>query len=85
MMLKVVSPYDNHLIKELPLADSAKMEQAIELAYEHFSDRSKWLSVPQRLEILHNVIAIMRSKIHELTAIAAEEGGKPYQDSFIEV
>jgi acyl-CoA reductase-like NAD-dependent aldehyde dehydrogenase len=85
MMLKVVSPYDNHLIKELPLADSAKMEQAIELAYEHFSDRSKWLSVPQRLEILHNVIAIMRSKIHELTAIAAEEGGKPYQDSLIEV
>ena len=84
-MLKVLSPYDLHIIKELPYDDSSSLESAISLAYDHFNDRSKWLTIPQRLEILHNVVDIMKSKIHELTNIAAEEGGKPYQDSYIEV
>jgi len=78
-------PYDQHIIKELPLDDSDSLEKAIALAYDYFNDRTKWLSIPQRLEILHNVVDIMSSQIEELTNIAAEEGGKPYLDSLIEV
>jgi len=84
-MLKVLAPYDQHIIKELPLDDSDSLEKAIALAYDYFNDRTKWLSIPQRLEILHNVVDIMSSQIEELTNIAAEEGGKPYLDSLIEV
>jgi acyl-CoA reductase-like NAD-dependent aldehyde dehydrogenase len=83
--LQVTRPFDGTLIKEIPLHDAIDVEQALQVAHGLFQDRSQWLPAYQRIGILEKVAEIMSSRIEELTHIAAEEGGKPYVDSRIEV
>jgi acyl-CoA reductase-like NAD-dependent aldehyde dehydrogenase len=83
--LKVFSPYDNKLIKEIPMVGAEEVEEALTTAYELFKDRSKWLPAYQRVEILERAAQIMSTRVEVLTKIAAEEGGKPYIDSEVEV
>ena len=61
------------MIKELPLASAEDLEAAIALAHEHFLDRKKWLAPHERIAILQRVIEIMKTRIPELTEIAAQE------------
>ncbi len=84
-MLKVTSPYNFETISEIPLAGKAEVEQALATAYSLFSDRSQWLPAYRRIEILQKVAKIMKSRVEALTKTAAEEGGKPYMDSKVEV
>lgn len=84
-MLKVVSPYNQQLIKELPLIGKEQVEKQLQTAYVLFQNQSKWLPAYQRIEILEKTAEIMSGKIEELTKIAAQEGGKPYMDSKVEV
>ena len=83
--LKVFSPYDNKLIKEIPMVGAEEVEEALTTAYGLFKDRSKWLPAYRRVEILERVAQIMSTRIEELTNTAAAEGGKPYIDSKVEV
>lgn len=83
--LKVFSPYDNKLIKEIPMVGTEEVEETLSTAYGLFKDRSKWLPAYRRVEILERVAQIMSTRVEELTKIAAEEGGKPYIDSKVEV
>ncbi|GMR25497.1 MAG: aldehyde dehydrogenase family protein [Ignavibacteria bacterium] len=83
--LKVFSPYDNKLIKEIPMVGAEEVEKVLTTAYGLFKDRSKWLPAFQRVEILERVAQILSTRIEVLTNIAAEEGGKPYIDSKVEV
>jgi len=83
--LKVTSPFDGHLIKEIPLMEEQQIEELLSTAHTLFNDRSKWLPKHQRIEILEKTAQIMSTRVEELTKIAAEEGGKPYTDSKIEV
>ena len=83
--LKVNSPYNNKLIKEIPLVGEKEVEKALSVAHRLFNNRSKWLPAYERVEILERVAKIMSERVDELTKIAAEEGGKPYMDSKIEV
>ena len=84
-MLKVTSPYNFKLIKEIPLMGEREVESMLKTAYDLSIDRSKWIPAWQRIEILENVVSIMKDNVEELTNIAAEEGGKPYMDSKVEV
>jgi len=84
-MIKVTSPYDFHLIKEIPLDSLNKIESALTTAHNLAKDRSSWLPAWKRIEILEKVASIMESKKEELTTIASQEGGKPYMDSMVEV
>ena len=84
-MLKVVSPYDQSLIKEIPYVGEKEIEQALTTAYNLFQDQSNWLQPHERIAILERTISIMNSRIEELTKLAASEGGKPYQDSKVEI
>lgn len=84
-MLKVTSPYNFNLIKEIPLVQEKEVENALQLAYTLFKDQSKWIPAWQRIEILERVVTIMKERVEDLTNVAAEEGGKPYMDSKIEV
>jgi len=83
--LKVFSPYNNKLIKEIPMVGTEEVEKALTIAYGLFKDRSKWLPAYQRVEILERVAQIMSTRVEALINIAAEEGGKPYMDSKVEV
>ena len=84
-MLKVISPYNFKVIKEIPLDGKAEVEKALEVAHNLFANRDNWLPAYTRIEILERVAEIMKSRVEELTKIAAEEGGKPYMDSKVEV
>lgn len=83
--IKVTSPYDQSLITELPLLDEAALEKKIVAAFNLFTDTSQWIPAHKRIAILEKVRQIMEGKVEELTKIAAQEGGKPYQDSKVEV
>jgi acyl-CoA reductase-like NAD-dependent aldehyde dehydrogenase len=84
-MLKVRSPYDLSLIKEIPLVGKLEVEKALETAYGLFQDQSKWIPAHERIAILEMTAEIMKTRIEELTNTASQEGGKPYLDSKIEV
>ena len=84
-ILTVRSPFDQHIIQEFPLAGEKEIEQALSKAYSLFRDQSSWLPKYQRIEILEKLVVLMEKQVEELTRIAAEEGGKPYRDSKVEV
>jgi len=84
-MLKVYSPFDNHLIKEFPYSDWKSIDNALDISYDLYKDISKHIPPYKRIEILENLIELMKQNAEELTLTAAEEGGKPYIDSKIEV
>jgi len=50
-----------------------------------FRDRKALLPVPERIAILNKAAAIMSTQIDQLTLLAASEGGKPWNDSRVEV
>ncbi|MBO9573690.1 MAG: aldehyde dehydrogenase family protein, partial [Chitinophagaceae bacterium] len=62
-----------------------KAHNALQKAYALFCDQDKWLPPYRRIEILERAVAIMKTRVDALTNIAAQEGGKPYIDSKIEV
>jgi len=84
-MLKVVSPYDLSLIREIPLVGKNEVEKALATAYALFQDQSKWIAPYERIAILKKTASIMEERIEELTNLAASEGGKPLADSKVEV
>ncbi|USH01394.1 aldehyde dehydrogenase family protein [Grimontia kaedaensis] len=83
--LNVYRPYDGGLIRSLPMQTADDVETALATAHALFLDRSAWMPPHQRIEILEKVIEIMSSQVESLTRMAAEEGGKPYIDSKVEV
>jgi acyl-CoA reductase-like NAD-dependent aldehyde dehydrogenase len=84
-MLQVRSPFDDHLIAELPLAGEAEVESALQKAYVLLRDPSRHLKKFERIAILEKLARLMEERAEQLVLLAAEEGGKPYQDSKVEV
>lgn len=83
--LVVTSPYDGRELARVPTAGPDHVEDAMSVAHGLFRDRGAWLSIPDRVAILSKAASIMESQIDELTLLAASEGGKPYNDSKVEV
>ncbi len=83
--LQVRSPYNHHLIAELPLAGEPEVERALASAHAVFRDQGRWLPRYRRIEILEHFARLMESRAEEIVLKAAEEGGKPYQDTVVEV
>lgn len=83
--LTVKAPFDLSVIDEIPMHDGAAVEAAIAKANGLFLDRSKWIPKHERVAILERTMALMEDQKEVLTLLAAEEGGKPYVDSRVEV
>jgi len=83
--LDVMSPYDGALLASVPTGGKAHAKAALETAYALFRDRDRWLSIPQRIGILQRAAELMQAQQNELAVLAASEGGKPLNDSRIEV
>ena len=83
--LSVTSPFDGRELDQVATAGPDHVEDTLSVAYAEFRNKSTWLSIPDRIEILNNAAAIMSRQIEELTLLAASEGGKPYDDSKVEV
>jgi acyl-CoA reductase-like NAD-dependent aldehyde dehydrogenase len=83
--LKVYSPFDGKLINEIPMSGKKEVEVALKTANDLFLDRTRWIPAHKKISILKNVEKLMDGDIENLTNTAAQEGGKPYQDSKVEV
>ena len=83
--ITVSSPYDGHHLQDLHVASKQDVDTALDLALDAYEDQNKWLPKYERIAILERTVEIMSSRIEELTLIAANEGGKPYMDSKVEV
>ena len=83
--IKVISPFDQSLVGEVPYSSIPEIEAALELAQATFLDYKNALPKYKRVEILEKVVEIMSSQIEELTKLCASEGGKPWIDSKVEV
>lgn len=81
----VTAPFDDAEIATLDAATSADVEEALSTAHALFSDKSKWLSASQRIDILNKTALLMREQFDQLVLTAAREGGKPLCDSQVEV
>ncbi|UCH82081.1 MAG: aldehyde dehydrogenase family protein [Nitrospiraceae bacterium] len=84
-ILKVTAPYDEHLIKEVPMTSMEEAEALLQQAYTLHQDRSKRLPKFERLKILKRFGVLLSEHVETLARQAAEEGGKPLVDSIIEV
>jgi acyl-CoA reductase-like NAD-dependent aldehyde dehydrogenase len=83
--IEVTSPYDNKVIDTIFLEDEAAVFAKLEKAHQAFMDKDNWLTKIERCRILAKLIHLMSAQREELAKLAAFEGGKPLQDSFIEV
>ncbi|MCP4978660.1 MAG: aldehyde dehydrogenase family protein, partial [Maribacter sp.] len=84
-VVKVNRPHEQSLIQEVPLMSAQILEDILSKAHQLFLNTAKWLPAYRRIEILEKAAQIMTERIDKLTKIAAQEGGKPYQDSKVEV
>ena len=80
-MHTVYSPYDRRVLGEVPVANEAAVERALQTAADLHANKAGWLAVHERVQILERTIEIMRARQEELALQAANEGGKPLIDS----
>ena len=83
--IEIRNPFNNTLIEKVSLQSEAEVQAALDLAYNAYLDQKNWLPKYEIIKILEKTMEIMSSRIEELTIIAANEGGKPYIDSKVEV
>ncbi len=84
-MLEVKNPWNQDVLRTLPMHSSKDVERTIARAHGLFEDRSQWLPAYERVAILERVVELMQAEVEALTLLASSEGGKPYADSKVEV
>lgn len=82
---EVTSPFDGSVLATVDTGDARHVEAALTTAYGLFRDRSGWPGVPERVAVLERTATLMESQKDDLATLAASEGGKPLQDSLVEV
>jgi len=83
--IQVTNPYDLSLIEEVPLMSGEDVENVLQKASRKFDDRSSWLPGYERIAILERTGTLMSERADTLAQLACREGGKPLQDSIVEV
>ncbi len=85
MMIKVHNPFNGKQVGEVPLQDRKQVQEALDRAAAAFADRSKWLSVPERIAILEKFKKLVEANQDKLIQQAIAEGGKPLTDTKVEI
>ncbi len=83
--LKILSPFDGHLISEVEWDDAKKLERMLTAAYRLTQNPDHTIPIPQRTDILEKTANLVEAKAEEFARQAAEEGGKPLIDSRVEL
>ena len=83
--IEVTSPFNDKVVGTVPFSSVEEVQAAVNLAHDTFHDHKNALPKYKRIEILEKVAEIMSSQIEELTILCASEGGKPYNDSKVEI
>ena len=80
----VVNPVTGETLAELPLAEPADLDKALEVAAEGFAIWRK-SSPQQRAAVLNGAAQLMLERADDLARIATMEEGKPFPEARIEV
>jgi len=83
--LKVLSPFDGHLISEIEWDDANKLKHMLATAHKLTQNPDNVIPVPQRIAILEKTANLVEAKLEEFALQATEEGGKPLIDSRVEL
>ena len=83
--MEVQAPFNGKTIATVTCADDKMIESALRVAHDCYRNRSNWISVPQRIEILEKLVELATVEKDFLAFEAAREGGKPLMDSVVEV
>lgn len=83
--IQVTSPYDGHIIREIPTNDWNEIDGMITTARQLADDRRNCLPAEQRAQILQKTAQLVEQRMEDYARQAAEEGGKPLIDSRAEL
>ena len=83
--LEVTAPYDGASLRTYEYHTEKQALEVLATAHAAYENRDGWLSGQRRIEVLDALAASIESKVDGLALQAAREGGKPLQDSLVEV
>lgn len=83
--MNILSPFDFSVVGSVELDSAEQVEEKLVRGKKLSKDFPKGLPIPQRITILGNVVDLMKNNIGELALLATREGGKPIQDSLVEI
>ena len=83
--IEVRAPYDGAVIGSIESADAGQVEAALATAHSLFRNRTGWLSKHERIAILRRAAELIKERRVALATASAREGGKPLQDSLVEI
>lgn len=81
----VEAPFDGAVLAEVETVDEQGVDAALETAFRLSRKHRHGLPVPRRIEILERFGQQLQEDFEALALVAAREGGKPLQDSRVEV
>ena len=83
--VKVNSPYDGHLIREIEMDDELSSFEKLESAKKLARNPENSIPLHKRIEILERTADLIDSQKEDFSRQATQEGGKPLIDSRIEL
>ena len=83
--LKVLAPFDGHLISELELHSGEEVDKALQQAHHLANNPDSAIPVHERIRILEKTADLVEERAEDFARQAAEEGGKPLIDSRVEL
>ena len=83
--IAVENPFNGEVIAHVETAGKRHLSGLFETAKALHENRDGWLSVRERAGILERAASIILERSDELALQAAREGGKPYNDSKVEM
>ncbi len=83
--LEVTTPFNGQVIATVETAGEKHLDGLFETAKKLYENREGWLTVHQRAQILERASSIITERMDDLIIQAAREGGKPYNDSKVEI
>ncbi len=82
--MQLFAPYDRRLLAEIPLDDWKTAEKYLEDAANLHAAKNP-LPIHKRIAILENLVATIQREKDNLAYTATEEGGKPWNDTIVEI
>lgn len=83
--MNILSPFDQSIVGTVALENANDLEDKIQTGKNLSKKFPLGIPKEERISILKKLATLMTSRIEELTVLAASEGGKPYNDSKVEV
>ena len=65
-VVEITSPYDGSVVGSVERIDEEGADRALNNASELFNDRSRWLPVHERVEVLEKTAELMQAQFDEL-------------------